>query len=145
MYNAVATTPAQRLGVLLRSFTPAVSAFPRKPHRVGLRIVLFEACSAFTRVTACTLALSPIRDTLTEGFSHFVSSMTAPVASGWSGRRVGLAPTGKRRLSTAHTPNRHDDRELTIKPFHPVPERMRSPMILAFVRKTMSQKIVVTP
>ena len=27
--------------------------------RVGLRIVLFEACSAFTRVTACTLALPP--------------------------------------------------------------------------------------
>jgi len=43
------------------------------------------------------------------------------------------------------TPNRHADRELTIKPFHPAPERMRSPMILAFVRKTMSQKIVVTP
>ena len=32
--------------------------------RVDLRIVLFEACSAFTRVAACTLALSPIRDTL---------------------------------------------------------------------------------
>jgi len=29
-------------------------------------------------------------------------SMTAPVASGWSGCRVGLAPTGKRRLVTAH-------------------------------------------
>ena len=26
----------------------------------------------------------------TEGFSHFVTSMTAPVASGWSVRRVGL-------------------------------------------------------
>jgi hypothetical protein len=38
----------------------------------------------------------------TEGFSHFVTSMTAPVASGWSVRRVGLAPTGKRRLVTAH-------------------------------------------
>src|SRR5271168_3967100 len=25
----------------------------------------------------------------TEGFSHFVTSMTAPVASGWSVRRVG--------------------------------------------------------
>jgi hypothetical protein len=37
----------------------------------------------------------------TEGFSHFVTSMTAPVASGWSVRRVGLAPTGKRRLLTA--------------------------------------------
>jgi hypothetical protein len=31
-----------------------------------------------------------------------VSSMPAPVASGWSIRRVGLAPTGKRRLCTAH-------------------------------------------
>ena len=29
--------------------------------------------------------------------------MTAPVASGWSGCRVGLTPTGKRRLCTAHT------------------------------------------
>jgi len=37
------------------------------------------------------------------GFRHFVSSMPAPVASGGSGCRVGLAPTGKRRLSTAHT------------------------------------------
>jgi hypothetical protein len=78
-------------------------SLPRKGCRVGLRIVLFEACSAFTRVAACTLALSPIRDTLIEGFSHFVTSMTAPIASGWSGCRVGLAPTGKRRLVTAHT------------------------------------------
>ncbi len=28
-----------------------------------------------------------------EGFSYFVTSMTAPVASGWSVRRVDLAPT----------------------------------------------------
>jgi hypothetical protein len=50
----------------------------------------------FTHVTACTLALSPYFVTrLTEGFSHFVTSITAPVASGWSGCRVGLAPTGK--------------------------------------------------
>src|SRR5664280_81024 len=82
-------------------------SLPRKGGRVGLRIVLFEACSAFTHVAACTLALSPIRDTLIEGFSHFVTSMTAPIASGWNGRRVGLAPTGKRRLVTAHTHNGH--------------------------------------
>src|SRR4029077_7507065 len=81
-------------------------SLPRKGHRVGLRIVLFEACSAFTRVTACTLALSPIRDTHSEGFSYFVTSIAAPAASGWSGRRVGFAPTGKRRLCTAHTQNR---------------------------------------
>ena len=34
-------------------------SLPRKGCQVGLRIVLFEDCSAFTRVTACTLALSP--------------------------------------------------------------------------------------
>src|SRR6267154_2539311 len=51
----------------------------------------------------CTLALPPICDTLIEGFSHFVTSMTAPIASGWSGCRMGFAPIGKRRLCTAHT------------------------------------------
>jgi len=40
---------------------------------------------------------------LTEGFKDFVTSIVAPVASGWSSCRVGLAPTGKRRLFTAHT------------------------------------------
>ena len=54
-----------------------------------------------------TRAVTVYRDTLTEGFSHFVTSMTAPVASGWSGCRVGLAPTGKRRLCTAHASSRH--------------------------------------
>jgi hypothetical protein len=54
-----------------------------------------------------TRAVTVYRDTLSEGFSHFVTSMTAPVASGWSGCRVGLAPTGKRRLFTAHARNRH--------------------------------------
>jgi hypothetical protein len=63
--------------------------------------------SAFTRVAACTLALPSIRDMLIEGFSHFVTSMTALIASGRSGCRVGLAPTGKRRLVTAHTPTGH--------------------------------------
>src|SRR4029077_18948694 len=88
------------------STSPSRISLPRKGCRVGLRIVLYKACSAFTRVTACTLALSPIRDTHSEGFSHFVTSLTAPGASGWSGRRVGLAPTGKRRLSTAHATHR---------------------------------------
>jgi len=64
--------------------SPRRISLPRKGHRVGLHIDLFEACSAFTRVAACTLARSPIRDPLIEGFSHFVTSMTAPIASGWS-------------------------------------------------------------
>src|SRR6202021_1565532 len=52
----------------------------------------YKACSAFTRVAACTLALPPIRDTLIEGFSHFVTSMTAPISSGWSVAGGGLHP-----------------------------------------------------
>src|SRR5262249_52306741 len=64
--------------------SPSRVSLPRFHYRVGLHIVLFEVCSAFTRVTACTLARSPIRDQLSEGFRHFVSSMPAPVASGGS-------------------------------------------------------------
>src|SRR5438094_9967088 len=49
--------------------SPSGVSLPRYGIRVGLRIVLFEACSAFTRVTACTLALSPyIVTRFTEGF-----------------------------------------------------------------------------
>ena len=39
----------------------------------------------FTHVTACTFALPPnFVARLTEGFNHFVTSIVAPVASGWS-------------------------------------------------------------
>src|SRR6478609_6802659 len=86
---AQAEYPSAAAGRTLRFASSSRISPPRKGCRVGLRIVLFEDCSAFTRVTACTLALSPIRDTLIEGFSHFVASMTAPIASGWSGCRVG--------------------------------------------------------
>src|SRR6202011_1727858 len=43
-----------------------------------------QRAAEFTHVAACTLARSPIRDPLTRGFRHFVASMPAPVASGWS-------------------------------------------------------------
>ena len=39
--------------------------------------------------------------------------MTAPVASAWSGCRVALAPTRKRRLVMAHTLNGHGSRWLS--------------------------------
>ena len=51
------------------------------------------------------LSISPAA--VPEGFSHFVTSMTAPVASGWSEGRVGLAPTGKAPPYTAHTQSGH--------------------------------------
>ena len=91
--------PGAAAGRTLRSSHPAVSAFPER--------VVGSACtSSFSRLARRSLALRPAHSRghqfvtrYTEGFSHFVTSMTAPVASGWSGCRVGLAPTGKRRLS----------------------------------------------
>jgi hypothetical protein len=91
----------------LRSSHPAVSAFPE--------IAVGSACtSSFSRLARRSLALRPAHSRrhlyvtcYTEGFSHFVSSMTAPVASGWSVHRVGLSPTGKRRLLTAHANSGH--------------------------------------
>ena len=44
--------------------SPSRISLPRNCGRVGLHIVLFEACSAFTRVAARTLAPSPICDAL---------------------------------------------------------------------------------
>ena len=76
--------PGAAAGRRLRSSAQAVSAFPG--------MAAGSACtSSFSRLARRSLALrpahwrrSPIRDPLSEGFSHFVSSMTAPVASGWS-------------------------------------------------------------
>src|ERR1700746_3568433 len=65
-------------------------------HRSGLSPhTPCRSPGALTRVAACTLALSPIRDTLIEGFSHFVASMTAPIASGWSESPGGTCPHWK--------------------------------------------------
>src|ERR1700687_3636208 len=101
-----ATKSQRPLGEGLATSCSKLAAFSR-PLSDCLRIVLFEDCSAFTRVAACTLALSPICDTLIEGFSHFVTSMTLRLLPAGAVARMGFAPTGKRRLCTAHTLNGH--------------------------------------
>src|SRR5882672_11369487 len=86
-----------------RSSHPAVSAFPGRGRRVGLHIDLFEACSAFTRVAACTLARSPYFVTRYPKASDISSPpCLLRLLPAGANRRVGLAPTGKRRLVTAH-------------------------------------------
>src|SRR5271156_760361 len=83
--HAVATTPAQRLGVFLRSFTQPCQPSPKglsgRPAHRPFRGLL----GVHSRYGLHTRAVTVYRDTLTRGFSHFVTSMTAPVASGWSG------------------------------------------------------------
>ena len=55
--DAVLTTPADRNRCL------SVSSLPARPppnlSRVGIRNFTFEACSSFTRVTACSVAHQP--------------------------------------------------------------------------------------
>ena len=105
--HAAATTPAQRLGASSARF-PSRFSLPRYGSRVGPRIDLFEACPAFTRVTACTLALSPYFVTrIAEGFNYFVTSIVAPDASGWSicqagGQSIGVTSTFSGALNQAH-------------------------------------------
>src|SRR5271154_709333 len=100
--HAVATTPAQRLGPA--SLTSPQSCQPSPIWQSGRPVHRHfrGLLGVHSRYGLHTRAVTVYRDTLTVGFSHFVTSMTAPVASGWSGCRVGLTPTGKRRLSTAH-------------------------------------------
>ena len=62
------------------------------------------ACSAFTHVTACMLAKSPVATLYTRGFGDFVTSITAPIATGCSDSfRMGFAPNEDRHLFTAHS------------------------------------------
>jgi hypothetical protein len=63
--HAVATTPAGPIEPC-----SLVLSHRRRPspkfRRVGSCIILFEACLAFTHVTACTLAQSPLRPSTPE-------------------------------------------------------------------------------
>src|SRR5215472_2934722 len=69
-------------------------------RRVGSCVILFEACSAFTFVTACMLAESPRATLYTRGFSSFVTSTTALIATGWSEPVPGrVYPAVDQRLS----------------------------------------------
>jgi hypothetical protein len=48
-------------------------------------------------------ATCPIGRLYIEGFNNFVTSIIAPIATGWSDScRVGFAPTENLRLFTAH-------------------------------------------
>jgi hypothetical protein len=85
---------------------PVVSAFPDR--------VFGSAYASFSRFARHSFALRPAHSRchlfvtrITEGSSHFVTSIAASVASGSSGCRMGLTLTRKRRLFTAHTLKRH--------------------------------------
>ena len=84
-------------------------------RRVGLRIISFEACSAFTVVAARMVAKSP----LATRFIGVLQTMSlpppsAPIASGWSDScRAGFAPARRGRLCTAHCRSETEHSEST--------------------------------
>jgi hypothetical protein len=76
--------PGTATGGVASLISPSRVSLARMGERVGLCNVLFDACSAFTRVTACTLAESSKMIHYIKSFSYFVTSITAPIASGRS-------------------------------------------------------------
>jgi len=58
-------------GVYSSLVSPSRISLPRFHCRVGLHIVLFEVCSAFTHIAACTLAQSPYFVTAIRGLQTF--------------------------------------------------------------------------
>ena len=71
-------------------YQPSPVPLPCRPAHRPFRGLLsvHSRCGLHTRAVTYTWPLS-------EGFRHFVTSMPAPVASGWSGCRAGLAPAGE--------------------------------------------------
>src|SRR6267378_1420755 len=87
--------------------SPSRVSLPRKgsPGRPAHRpfrgmLGVHSRCGLHTR------AVTVFRDPLSEGFRHFVASMPAPVASGWS-ESPGGPRTHWRRLVTAHPLSGH--------------------------------------
>src|SRR5437868_3607562 len=86
-------------------------------HRSGLSPhTPCQSPGALTRVAACTLARSPIRDPLSEGFRHFVSSMPTPVASGWSESPGGTCTHWKAPPCHGAHPKRPFTRWIALRP-----------------------------
>ena len=100
--------PGTATGITL-AHSPSRISLPRQAGRVGLCNVLFEDCSAFTHVTACTLALPPKCGTLHRRlqplrYLHDCSGcFRLELLAGWD-----LHPLEKRRLVTAHTLSGHE-------------------------------------
>ncbi len=112
MYTCRRQYPGGDPGCMLRSLPQGLAAFPML--KLGrLRITVFEACSTFTRVTACILAESP-SDPLHRRLQppiHVRLLRLLPAGAtvaGWA------SPTGRPCLCTAHFNSLLGDRSQII-------------------------------
>lgn len=117
--------------------SPSMTVFPRLaagrlPHQI------FRGLLGVHSRWACTLAKSPQVTLCTEGFSRFVTSATASIASGWSDScRVGFAPTGRPCLRTAHA---------TANSSRPARPRAARPAIKSVrIHQLLSRSVTASP
>ena len=86
--------PGTATGVLQCSYTQLYQPSPKwqsgRPAQRPFRGLL----GVHSHYGLYTRAVTIFVTRFTGGFNHFVASIVAPVASGWSGCRVGLSPTG---------------------------------------------------
>ena len=76
---------------IIQSYQPSPKWLSGRPVQRPFRGLL----SVHSRYGLHTRAVTEFATRFTGGFNHFVDSIVAPVASGWSCCRVGLSPTGK--------------------------------------------------
>ena len=74
-------------------------------RRVGPCITLFEACSAFTHVTACMLTESPMRPSTPKASAASLPPLLLRLLTGWNEPAPGrdFSPAEDQRLFTAHS------------------------------------------
>jgi|ERR1700674_1548701 hypothetical protein len=93
--HAVATTPAQRLGHCFAHSPPSFQPSPIWPSGRPAHRPFRGLLGVHSRYGLHTRAVTVFRDTLTRRLQPLRYLHSCSGASGWSGCRVGLAPTGK--------------------------------------------------
>ena len=76
--------PGAAAAITTLLISAAVSVFPSKAAGSACTMAFRGLPSVHSRYGLHTRAVTTFCDSLAEGFSHFVTSMTAPVTSGWS-------------------------------------------------------------
>ncbi|MBK8814216.1 MAG: hypothetical protein IPN42_01270 [Methylococcaceae bacterium] len=92
--HAVANTPAQQLGSSFAQFPQPYQLSPNGESGQPAHCPFRGLPGVHSHYGLHTRTVTVYRDSFTEGFSQFVTSLTASVASGRSNSRVSLSPTG---------------------------------------------------
>ena len=99
--------PRRSVRLRLPLATPDVSAFPSLPTGSASALLFSESAQRSLLVAARVVAKPPKVALYTEGSDRFVTSTTTPIATGWRGScRVGLSPTERAHVFTAHAERR---------------------------------------